>query len=86
MDNLNKIIILLIKSKKKVIVEGNEKQEQRADKFALNTMIDEQVWKLIEENKDKNYLLKVSRKNKIPMSFIIGRLAKIGKIKYSSML
>ena len=35
-------------AKNKVIVEGNEKQEKRADEFALNTMIDKEVWLQIE--------------------------------------
>ena len=60
-------------------------QESRADNFALNAMIDEKLWdenfeKLISE-KD---MLEFSKKNKIPPSFIVGRLAKIGKIKYNS--
>ncbi len=72
-------------AKSKVIVEGNDLQESRADNFALNAMIDEKLWdenfeKLISE-KD---MLEFSKKNKIPPSFIVGRLAKIGKIKYNS--
>lgn len=73
-------------AKNKVIIEGDEKQEQRADKFALNTMIDEEVWKQIENSFNEDSLLKVSKQNKIPMSFIVGRLAMLKKIKYNSKL
>ena len=73
-------------AKNKIIVEGNEKQEQRADNFALNTMIPENIWNQIENNSSEDNLLKISRENKIPMSFIIGRLAKMEKIKYKSTL
>ena len=71
-------------AKNKIIVEGNEKQEQRADNFALNTMIDDETWSQIENNYDEENLLKVSKQNRIPMSFIVGRLAMLKKIKYSS--
>jgi len=73
-------------AKNKVIIEGEEKQEQRADKFALNTMIEEEVWKLIENSFNEENLLKISKQNKIPMSFIVGRLAMLKKIKYNSKL
>ena len=73
-------------AKNKVIVEGNEKQEQRADKFALNCMIDETIWNQILVNYDEKNLIKFSKENKIPMSFIVGRLARVGKIKYNSVL
>jgi HTH-type transcriptional regulator/antitoxin HigA len=73
-------------AKNKVIVEGEKNQEERADLFALNTMIPKNVWKEIENNYDKSNLLEISNKNKIPMSFIVGRLAKEGKIKYNSKL
>lgn len=73
-------------AKSKVIVEGNEKQELRADNFALNTMIDPTIWKKIEDNFEESNLLKISNENKIPMSFIVGRLAKVEKISYKSNL
>lgn len=73
-------------AKSKVIVEGNENQEKRADEFALNTMIDKDVWKKIENNIKENELVKISEDYKIPMSFIVGRLAKFNKINYSSKL
>ena len=73
-------------AKNKVIVEGNEKQEQRADIFALNSMIDENIWHKIENEFSENNLIQISKQNKIPMSFIVGRLAKLKKIKYTSTL
>lgn len=73
-------------AKSKIIVEGNENQEKRADEFALNTMIDKDVWKKIENNIKENELVKISEDYKIPMSFIVGRLAKFNKINYSSKL
>lgn len=71
-------------AKNKVIIDGNEKQEQRADKFALNTMIPEDVWNNIQKDYSENNLLKISEEYKIPMSFIIGRLAKMKMINYKS--
>ena len=73
-------------AKNKVIIEGDEKQEQRADEFALNTMIEKDIWKDIEKDYTENNLLKISKENKIPMSFIVGRLARVDKIKYQSKL
>lgn len=76
-------------AKSKIIFEGNDKQEERADSFALNTMIDKNIWETIMINYKDNteeFLLNISRENKIPMSFIVGRLAKMKKIKYNSYL
>lgn len=72
--------------KSKIIVEGSEIQEEKADNFALNTMIDKNVWKEIEKNYNEQNLLNISEKYKIPMSFIVGRLAKTKIITYSSKL
>ena len=73
-------------AKSKIIVEGNEKQEARADNFALNTMIDKDIWQQIENDISEENLIKISEIYKIPMSFIVGRLAKFEKIKYNSKL
>lgn len=74
-------------AKNKVIVEGTEEQENKADKFALNTMIDEKNWDEIKKEKiNEEKLLKISEKYKIPVSFIVGRLAMTGYIKYSSKI
>lgn len=74
-------------AKNKVIVEGTEEQEKRADKFALNTMIDENVWDNMKKEKiNEEILLQISEEHKIPISFIVGRLAKTGSIKYNSKI
>ena len=74
-------------AKNKVLIEGNNLQEERADKFALNTMISPDVWKAISEHEiSEQYLIGISKNNHIPMSFIVGRLAKCSKIKYTSPL
>ena len=73
--------------KNKVTIDGNEKKEKRADEFALNIMIDSEIWKKILETKlDVNKIEEISKNNKIPMSFIVGRLAKMKYIKYTSKL
>ena len=74
-------------AKNKVIVDGTEEQEEKADRFALNTMIDEKVWDKIKREKiNEENLLQISKEYKIPISFIIGRLAKTGNIKYNSKI
>ena len=50
-------------------------------------MIDKEVWNLIlKSNLDLKSLEKISEEYKIPMSFIVGRLAKMNKISYTSKL
>lgn len=74
-------------AKNKVIVEGTDEQEIKADKFALNAMIDDKIWKKVKNEKiNEEKLLQVSKQYKIPVSFIVGRLARTGKIKYSSKI
>lgn len=70
-------------AKSKIIVEGSDKQEERADNFALKTMIPEELWNSILEDYSEDTLKKVSKENRIPMCFIVGRLAMVKKIKYS---
>lgn len=70
----------------KIIIDGTEEQERRADRFALNTMIDEKIWNRIENDYSEENLLNISKENQIPMSFIVGRLAKVGYIKYNSKI
>lgn len=73
--------------KNKVIIDGNDEKEKKADIFALNTMINDEIWQqILEANLDENKLYDISKVNKIPMSFIVGRLAKISKISYKSKL
>lgn len=73
--------------KSKVIIDGNPEKEERADKFALEMMISEELWSQIQKSKlTQNNLQEISFENHIPMSFIVGRLAKVGKISYKSKL
>lgn len=73
-------------AKSKTIIDGDDDREKRADLFALNTMINENKWADISTNIDEECLCQKSRKYKIPMSFIVGRLAKNNIIKYESKL
>ena len=71
----------------KIIIDGNKEKEEKADKFALNAMIDDDIWKEIVESDLKESTLKqFSEKYKIPMSFIVCRLAKVNKITYDSKI
>ena len=73
--------------KNKIIIDGNEKKEEKADKFALEVMIPEKIWKKIVDGEINEKTLKeISIQEKIPMSFIVGRLAKNGIITYKSKL
>lgn len=73
--------------KNKVIIDGNQEKEKKADKFALEMMINEEIWDRISKaNLNENELKKISETNKIPMSFIVGRLAKNKEISYTSKL
>lgn len=73
--------------KSKVIIDANEEKEKRADQFALKMMIRDDIWKqVLEANLNEEKLKDISEKNKIPMSFVVGRLAKIGKVSYRSKL
>lgn len=71
----------------KIIIDGNKEKEEKADKFALNAMIEDDIWKEIVKSDLKESTLKqVSEKYRIPMSFIVGRLAKVNKITYDSKI
>ena len=73
--------------KNKVIIDGNDEKEKRADKFALEMMINDDIWKkILATNLKEKELQKISEENRISMSFIVGRLAKIKKIEYTSTL
>lgn len=70
-----------------MIIDGNDEKEKRADKFALKMMISDDIWKqILETNLKEEELINISKVNNIPMSFIVGRLAKINKISYKSKL
>ena len=73
--------------KNKVIIDGNDLKEEKADKFALEVMIPENIWKKIVDGEINEKTLKeISIQEKTPMSFIVGRLAKNGIITYKSKL
>ena len=66
---------------------SNEQKEKKADEFALRMMISDEIWDEISQaNLDKEKIEKISEKNRIPMSFIVGRLAKNKQISYTSKL
>ena len=70
-----------------VLIESTDEKEERADRFAFNMMIDEEKWRLIlDSDLTEKSLLEISRKNNIPMCYIVGRLAKLKKIAYGSKL
>ena len=74
-------------AKNKIIIEGTQLQEERADSFAKSTMIPKNLWKELDNVDINEENLQIfSNKYKIPMSFIVGRLAKNKKIKYSSKI
>lgn len=73
-------------AQKKVIFEGSDEQENRADNFALETMIPKSVWKKIEEDYSEENILNISKQYRIPISFIVGRLANLNMISYRSKL
>lgn len=69
------------KAKSKIITDDNS-SEEKADKFSLNCMIDENIWDEILNNMDKRD--DICKKNNIPLSFLYSRLANLGYISYSS--
>lgn len=72
-------------AKNKYIIDGEEKLEEEADKFAFNEMISSDLWNKITGSSDlEKECLDISKKNNIPMCFIVRSLAKEGYIKYSS--
>lgn len=73
--------------KSKVILDGTEAQEKRADEFAYTSMVPKEVCNDILINNDENHLLEISRIHRIPMCYMVSQLAaKINKYKYSSQL
>lgn len=71
----------------KTIIDGDEFREKRADDFALKTMISDNDWnEILKLNLNELDILNYSRKKKISMSFIFGRLAKKKYIEYNSSL
>ncbi|MGN1271273.1 MAG: helix-turn-helix domain-containing protein [Clostridia bacterium] len=73
-------------AQKKVIFEGSNEQEKRADNFALETMIPSSIWNKIEKDYSEANIVNISKQYKIPISFIVGRLANLKMISYRSKL
>ena len=67
------------KLKSKTMVDNDEKD---MDTLALNQMIDEKIYNQIMN--DYNNKDKIAKENNIPLCFLYSRLAKVGKIKYTS--
>jgi HTH-type transcriptional regulator/antitoxin HigA len=65
------------------ICEDGLENEEKADSFAINKMIDPIVWNEIINSNNKD---DVCKKNKIPLCFMYSRMAYEGKIKYSSKI
>lgn len=72
------------RAKSKVIIDGNDSLEKRADLFAVNQMIDEKTYKLILENFDDKENICIKRN--IPLCFLYSRLAHDKIIKYTDKL
>ena len=73
-------------AKNKYIIDGEEKLEKEADKFAFEQMISSDIWNLIiNSNNLEEVSLEISNKYNIPMCFIVRSLAKDGYIKCSSI-
>lgn len=73
-------------AQKNVIFEGSDKQEERADNFALETMIPKCIWNKIEKDYSEENIINISKQYRIPTSFIVGRLANLNMISYRSKL
>lgn len=67
--------------KSKVVIE-EDSDEDEIDSLALNMMIDDKVYNEIIN--DYNNREEIAKKNKIPLCFLYSRLAKEGRIKYTS--
>lgn len=67
--------------KSKVVIE-EDSDEDEIDSLALNMMIDNKVYNEIIN--DYNNREEIAKKNKIPLCFLYSRLAKEGRIKYTS--
>ena len=72
------------KAKSKVIIDGDDSLEKRADLFAANQMIDEKIYSEILENIDDKE--NICKENNIPLCFLYSRLAHDKRIKYTDKL
>lgn len=68
--------------KNKIIIDDGTDIESKADEFALNQMIDENIWNKILSNYEMKE--EICKENLIPLSFLYSRLAYNNYIKYSS--
>lgn len=74
-------------AKSKTIFDSTIEKENRADRFAFNSMINDDDWKqILNTDLSENELLNISKKKHIPMCYIVGKLAKFKKITYYSEL
>lgn len=73
-------------AKNKIMVDGNDLSEEKADKFALEQMINSDIWNEIKKDFSEKNLLNISKNNNIPMCFIISRLAFEKIIQYNNPL
>lgn len=71
------------KAKNKIIINGDESLEKRADNFALEHMINDNLYKTILEN--YNDREKICKCNNIPLCFLYSRLAYDKKIQYNDV-
>lgn len=72
------------KSKRKYIIDEDIELENKADKFALNQMIDEDLWsQLINSSDIKKTSIEINKKYNIPLCFIVRNLAYNKYIKYT---
>lgn len=69
------------KAKNKIIVD-EDNNEKELDLFALNEMIDKNIWDKIKNDLNNSQI--ICNKEKIPLSFLYTRLAYEGIIKYDS--
>ena len=69
-----------------VIFYGSKEQEDRADKFALDIMIPNNVWNKVLENYSEENIKKKSIEYRISIMFIVVRFAKLKLISYKSKL
>lgn len=72
------------KAKSKVIIDGDDSLEKRANLFAANQMIDEKIYSEILENIDDKE--NICKENNIPLCFLYSRLAHDKRIKYTDKL
>ena len=71
------------KAKSKVIIDGDDNLEKKADNFALEHMINSNLYKSILQN--YNDRKKICEDNNVPLCFLYSRLAYDKKILYTDI-